>query len=171
MLKYMTPLPEIAFRTLLIYLVLLIGLRLTGKRQIGQMTPFDLVVLLLISNSVQSAMIGADTTLLGGVTAAATLLGGNYLLSHLRLKHPQIRVFSEGTPTVLAMEGKIIKENLIREEIDLQELEAAVREHGVKNINEVDLAVLEIDGTISVVPLDKPMVKPKHRLKGTHNRQ
>lgn len=161
---------EIILRTLFIYLVLLVGLRLTGKRQIGQMTPFDLVVLLLISNAVQNAMTGGDTTLLGGVAAASTLLIGNSILSYLRLKNAKIRVFSEGTPTVLVSGGKAMQENLKKEEIDAGELDAAIREHGVKNINEVDLAVLEIDGTISVVPLNKPMIKPRRHLRGVRNR-
>ena len=168
--NFMISILEIILRTLFIYLVILVGLRLTGKRQIGQMTPFDLVVLLLISNAVQNAMTGGDTTLLGGITAAVTLLVGNSILSYLRLKNSKIRVFSEGTPTVLVSDGRKIQENLKKEEIDAEELDAAVREHGVKNINEVDLAVLEIDGTISIVPLNKPMIKPKHHLRGICNR-
>lgn len=166
----MVSLIEISFRTLTIYLLLVTGLRLTGKRQIGQMTPSDLVMLLLIANAVQNAMTGGDVTLLGGIVAAITLLGGNFLISYLRLKNPKIRIFSEGTPTVLVTSGKIVKENLLKEEIDLPELETAVREHGVRDISDVDLAVLEIDGTISVVPLDKPMIKPKHHLKGVRNK-
>lgn len=161
---------EIIIRTLFIYLVILVGLRLTGKRQIGQMTPFDLVVLLLISNAVQNAMTGGDTTLLGGIAAAVTLLLGNSILSHLRLKNSKIRVFSEGTPTVLVSDGRKIQENLKKEEIDTEELDAAIREHGMRDINEVDLAVLEIDGTISVVPLNKPMIKPRRHLRGIRNR-
>jgi uncharacterized membrane protein YcaP (DUF421 family) len=166
----MTSLIEVSFRTLIIYFFLILGLRATGKRQIGQMTPADLVVLLLISNAVQNAMTGENSTLLGGLIAAATLLGANFILSLLRFKNSRVRFFSEGSPTVLVTRGKEVKENLVKEEINLPELEAAVREHGVKSVKDVDLAVLEIDGTISVVPLDKPMIKPRRHLRGIRNR-
>jgi uncharacterized membrane protein YcaP (DUF421 family) len=139
-------------RTLVIYLVILAGLRLSGKREIGQMTVFDLVVLLLIANAVQNAMVGPDTSLLGGILAALVLLGVNAAVARLRLTSPGLRRLVEGTPTLLVLHGEVVLEHMRREGIDQESLLAALREHGVSDINEVEMAVLEIDGSISVVP-------------------
>ncbi len=142
----------ITVRTLVIYLVILFGLRLSGKREIGQMTVFDLVVLLLISNAVQNAMVGPDTSLLGGILAALVLLIANALIARLRFSLPGLRRLVEGTPTLLVLHGKVVSEHMRREGIDSESLQAALREHGVSSIDEVEMAVLEIDGSISVVP-------------------
>jgi uncharacterized membrane protein YcaP (DUF421 family) len=139
-------------RTLAIYLVILAGLRLSGKREIGQMTVFDLVVLLLIANAVQNAMVGPDTSLLGGILAALVLLGVNAAVARLRLTSPGLRRLVEGSPTLLVLHGEVVLEHMRREGIDQESLLAALREHGVSDINEVEMAVLEIDGSISVVP-------------------
>jgi len=152
MLSLGTSVGSILLRCVAVYLVLLIGLRLAGKREIGQMTVFDLVVLLLISNAVQNAMVGPDTSLLGGLIAATVLLGINALLARLRLRSPLLRRAVEGSPTVLVMHGRVDLRAMEREGIDREELDAALREHGVADAAEVDLAVLETDGTISVVP-------------------
>jgi uncharacterized membrane protein YcaP (DUF421 family) len=143
----------IILRSLAIYLTVLIGLRLSGKREIGQMTVFDLVVLLLIANAVQNAMVGSDTSLLGGILAAVVLLFVNVLVARLRLNWPLFRRWVEGTPTLLILHGKVIPEHIQREGIDEETLLAALREHGVADIRDVDMAVLEIDGSISVVPV------------------
>ena len=157
-------------RTLIIYLVILVGLRLSGKREIGQMTVFDLVVLLLISNAVQNAMVGPDTSLLGGVLAALVLLLVNAIIARLRLTWPGMRRLVEGTPTLLVLHGKVVSEHMRREGIDPESLLAALREHGVSEISKVDMAVLEIDGSISVVPsggittrVKKPMKYLRHQ--------
>ena len=144
---------EIILRTIIVYLVILIGLRLAGKREIGQMTVFDLVVLLLIANAVQNAMVGSDTTLTGGLLAAVTLLAMNALIALLRLRSTKLRRLVEGTPTVLVLHGEVIQANLRHEGIDEQTLEASLREHGIEAVGDVDMAVLEIDGSISVVPM------------------
>ena len=158
----------IVIRTLVIYVIILVGLRLSGKREIGQMTVFDLVVLLLIANAVQNAMVGPDTTLLGGILAAIVLLLANGLVARMRLKWPQVRRLVDGTPTLLINHGDIIYEHLRREGVDKDTLMAALREHGLDNFNEVELAVLEVDGSISVVPIAslhaKKVVKPKSGL-------
>jgi uncharacterized membrane protein YcaP (DUF421 family) len=143
---------SIVLRTLAVYLAVLIGLRLAGKREIGQMTVFDLVVLLLIANAVQNAMVGPDTSLAGGILAAVVLLLVNALVARLRLNWPGFRRWVEGTPTLLVLHGEIITEHTRREGIDEETLLAALREHGVAEIREVEMAVLEIDGSISVVP-------------------
>jgi len=144
---------DIILRTFVIYLAILIGLRLAGKREIGQMTVFDLVVLLLISNAVQNAMVGQDTSLIGGILAAAVLLLLNSLVAQLRMRWPKLRRLVEGTPTLLVLRGEVIPDHLHREGIDQETLEAALREHGIKDLDDVEMAVLEIDGSISVVPV------------------
>ena len=153
---------EIIVRTTLIYLVILIGLRIAGKREIGQMTVFDLVVLLLIANGVQNAMVGQDTSLIGGVIAAMVLLVINGIVAQARMRSTTFRKIVEGTPTVLVSQGKAIDKNLHREGIDANGLEAAIREHGVANVEDVEIAVLETDGTISVVPKGQQVHRVHH---------
>jgi len=166
MLSLAAPIWDIVLRTGAVYLVTLIGLRLAGKREIGQMTVFDLVVLLLIANAVQNAMVGPDTSLLGGVIAAVVLLVLNWLVARLRLHSPRLRRLVEGAPTLLVLRGQVIAEHLIREGVDEDALNAALREHGVADIKDVAMAVLEIDGTISVVPADTKMQRTHVPLRG-----
>lgn len=147
---------EIILRSALIYLVLLAGLRLAGKREIGQLTVFDLVVLLLISNAVQNAMVGPDTSLPGGILAAVALLVVNALVNKLSVKSPRLRRWMEGSPTLLVLHGAAIPEHMRREGIDEDTLAAALREHGILEVSQVEMAVLEIDGSISVVPVGEP---------------
>jgi uncharacterized membrane protein YcaP (DUF421 family) len=139
-------------RTLIVYLALLIGLRLVGRRELGQMTPFDLVVILLIANSLQNAMVGPDTSVAGGLASAFTLLAANWILTRLRARIPWLRRVAEGEPILLVSGGKVLVESLRRSSIDLDDLEQAVREHGVATLAEVDTAVLEVDGTVSIIP-------------------
>ena len=152
MLTLAIPVWNIVLRTAVIYVVILIGLRLAGKREIGQMTVFDLVVLLLIANAVQNAMVGQDTSLAGGVLAAVVLLALNAAVARLRLRWPRLRRMVEGSPTLLVLHGEVMADHLRREGLDQETLEAALREHGVADLNDVEMAVLEIDGSISVVP-------------------
>lgn len=156
---------EIFIRTLVVYIVILIGLRLSGKREIGQMTAFDLVVLLLISNAVQNAMVGPDTSLIGGILAAAVLLLVNAVVARLRLRSPAVRRLVEGTPTLLVLHGKTISAHMQREGIDDETLLEAFREHGVSAISDVEMAVLEIDGSISIVPFGGSTTRTKKALK------
>lgn len=139
-------------RTLIVYLALLIGLRLVGRRELGQMTPFDLVVILLIANSLQNAMVGPDTSVTGGLASAFTLLAANWTLTRLRARIPWLRRVAEGEPILLVSGGKVLNEHLRRASIDLADLEQAVREHGVTTLSEVDTAILEVDGTVSIIP-------------------
>lgn len=144
---------DIVLRTAVVYLVILLGLRLAGKREIGQMTVFDLVVLLLIANAVQNAMVGPDTSLSGGLLAAIVLLVINSLVARLRLRWPVLRRVVEGSPTLLVLHGEVLTDHIKRERLDEETLEAALREHGVGDLSDVEMAVLEIDGSISVVPV------------------
>ncbi len=157
----------IALRAAIIYIIVLIGIRLTGKREVGQMTPFDLVLLVLIANAVQNAMVGPDTSVTGGLVAAGTLLMANALVSYLVWRYKKVRKLVEGTPTLLIHSGKIIKRNLAKEKVPTEALHQALREHGIEKIEEVKLAVLEIDGSISVLKNDEmpTAVKPHHHIR------
>ena len=146
---------QIALRTAVIYLVVLIGVRLSGKREVGQMTPFDLTLLLLISNSVQNAMTGPDTSLIGGVVAASTFLLLNYLVGTLSGSSRGFRRVVEGQPSLLVHDGKIIDSHMTKEHVSLDELHRALREHGIAQCSDVALAVLEVDGSISCLKYDE----------------
>jgi uncharacterized membrane protein YcaP (DUF421 family) len=158
---------EILVRTVVVYVALIAGFRLTGKRQIGQMAPFDLVVILLVANAVQNAMVGPDTSLVGGLIAAAALLSGNWLAARYVYQRPLFARFFEGQPAVLIADGKIVAPNVRREGVDMVELEQAAREHGIESLDHVKVAVLEVDGTISIVPIEAPTVRTKRRFR-TH---
>jgi uncharacterized membrane protein YcaP (DUF421 family) len=154
-----------ALRVALVYVGMLLLLRLAGKRTLGQMTPFDLLTLLLLSNAVQNAMIGPDNSLTGGLLAAAILL-----LLGRAVASSSLRQSLEGSPTILIRDGQILPEALRREGIQLEELEAALREHGVSTPEQVASAVLEIDGTISVVPMEGHGVRKVRHVKSSRNR-
>jgi uncharacterized membrane protein YcaP (DUF421 family) len=145
---------EIALRTGVIYCLVLIGIRISGKREVGQMTPFDLTLLLLLSNSVQNAMTGPDTSLLGGVVAATTLLLLNYLLADLSGWNRRFRKYVQGEPSLLVHDGVVMEAHMAKEHVSMDELERALREHGVATYKEAALAVLEVDGSISVLKYD-----------------
>jgi uncharacterized membrane protein YcaP (DUF421 family) len=146
---------QIVVRTGVIYLLVLIGVRLSGKREVGQMTPFDLTLLLLLSNSVQNAMTGPDTSLLGGAVAAATLLVLNYLVADVSGASKRFRRLIEGQPTLLVHDGTIIEPHMAREHVSMDELHRALREHGINGCDQVALAVLEVDGSISCLKYDE----------------
>ena len=158
---------EIVLRTSVVYVLVLLGIRLTGKREVGQMTPFDLTLLLLISNSVQNAMTGPDTSLMGGVVAALVLLLLNYLLAEVSGLNRRFRRFIQGSPTLLIHNGELITAHCAKEHVSSDEVERALREHGVSCTQDVALAVLEVDGSISVLKYDDvpDHLKPHRRLK------
>lgn len=159
----------IVLRTFVIYLVVLIGVRLSGKREVGQMTPFDLTLLLLLSNSVQNAMTGPDNSLLGGVAAAVTLLLMNYLVAELAGTNRRFRKFVEGQPSLLVHDGKVIHSHMAKEHVSMDQLERAMREHGICAYNEIALAVLEVDGSISCLKYDD--LKPTAQTHLVHQRR
>src|SRR5271156_6341466 len=149
---------EVALRTTVVYIVVLAGVRLSGKREVGQMTPFDLTLLLLISNAVQNAMTGSDTSLLGGVVAAATLLLLNYLIAEISGGNRRFRKFVQGQPSLLVHDGEVISSHMAKEHVSMDELHRALREHGIASCKDVALAVLEVDGSISCLKYDE--IKP-----------
>jgi uncharacterized membrane protein YcaP (DUF421 family) len=159
---------QIALRTGAIYLVVLIGVRLSGKREVGQMTPFDLTLLLLLSNSVQNAMTGPDTSVAGGIVAACTLLLLNYAVADVSGRNRRVRKFVEGQPTLLVHDGKLIDAHMVKERVSMDELERALREHGIPTYHEVALAVLEVDGSISCLKYDE--IKPTANTHLAHRR-
>src|SRR5438046_6436609 len=146
---------EIAARTAVIYGVVLIGVRISGKREVGQMTPFDLTLLLLISNAVQNAMTGPDTSLFGGVVAAGTLLLLYYFVAELSCANRRFRRFVQGQPSLLVHDGQVIASHMAKEHVSMDELQRALREHGINSYHDVALAVLEVDGSISCLKYDE----------------
>jgi uncharacterized membrane protein YcaP (DUF421 family) len=156
---------SIVARTAIVYVALLLGLRLAGKRELGQMTPFDLVVILLVANAVQNAMVGPDTSVTGGLIAAGVLIAGNYGVAEARERLPWLRRAVEGTPTLLINNGKFVTQHLRREGIDEDEVLMAIREHGVADVGDVRMAVLEMDGSISIVPADAKAVRTRKHVR------
>jgi uncharacterized membrane protein YcaP (DUF421 family) len=161
---------EIAIRTSVVYVLVLIGIRLTGKREVGQMTPFDLTLLLLLSNSVQNAMTGPDTSLAGGAVAALVLLTLNFLLAEVSGLNRGFRKMVQGSPTLLVHNGECVTTHMAKEHVSMDELNRALREHGVACIGDAALAVLEVDGSISVLKYDDvpDQVRPQKRLRFLH---
>ena len=139
-------------RSIAVYLFLLAAFRLTGKRQVGQFTPFDLVVLLIISNVLQNAAIGNDNSLGGGLIGAAVILLLNWGVAEISYRSKRARRVIEATPTILIHNGRVLRDNLRRERITIEELRAALRRNGVIDPTEVRFAVLEETGNVSVIP-------------------
>jgi len=145
------PLAEKVARTLAVYVFLLIGLRLAGKRELGQLNAFDLVVLLLLSNTVQNAMIGSDNSLSGGIIGAAVLLLTNYLAVRFLYRHPMLDRLVEGDPDLLIRGGRVLDHRLQRELITREELIAAARRQGFSHLSEIETCRLEVGGALSFV--------------------
>ena len=144
-------LAEKLLRTIVVYFFLLSALRLAGKRELGQLNQFDLVVLLLLSNTVQNAIIGPDNTLTGGLIGAATLLAINGIVVHFLYSHPKLEALVAGSPDCLISDGKILEENLRKETITKAELELAARKQGFDSLDEVKTARLEVGGALTFV--------------------
>jgi uncharacterized membrane protein YcaP (DUF421 family) len=164
---------DVALRTSIVYLALLLGLRLTGTRQLGQMSTFDLVLLLIISNAVQNAMVGPDTSLAGGLVAAGVLIGWHRVIQWWRFRSRAVARLIAGEGIMLIHSGRILQEHCVRAGITRDELLQALREHGVASVDDVMLAVLEPDGAISVVRYDdiKPGERPHHRIRAIRRNQ
>lgn len=153
-------------RSLVVYAVVLVGLRLGGRRELGQLTPFDLVLVLLVANAVQNAMVGSDTTLAGGLIAAATLFTVNAVVARLRLRVPGLRRLVQGDPVVLVQRGEWLDDALRAQGLTRDDVLAALREHGeVADVSQVELAVLEADGTVSVVPMTAAVHRSRRRMR------
>jgi uncharacterized membrane protein YcaP (DUF421 family) len=142
----------IVLRTLVVYAFILVGFRLTGKRDLGQLGPFDLALILLIANAVQNAMVGPDTSLVGGLVAAGALLLANHGFGLAAARSRRFERALQGRAKLLIYRGKAHPEALATERISHDDLLQALREHGCSTVEQCRLAVLEVDGTISVVP-------------------
>lgn len=157
------PVIEKMFRPIVIYAFLIIGLRLSGKRQLAQLNPFDLVVLMTLANTVQNAIIGDDTTLTGGIIGAGTLLVVNYAVVRFLYSHRKIDHLIEGSPDVLIGDGQVRKDRLKKEFITLEELRAAAHRQGFASLDEVERAVLEPGGTLSFIRKGPEPEDARHR--------
>src|SRR5437660_8092422 len=145
------PWTHLVLRAVIIYVVFFIGLRLFGKRELGQFTTFDLVLVLLVANALQPAMTGPDSSITGGAVIVATLLVFNRGVAMLRSRWPAFDRLVEPPPTLLVHDGDLVKQNLEKEGLSVDDVEMAVREQGLDKMGDVGLAVLENDGSISVV--------------------
>ena len=148
------PYLHVIISTAVIYIFITVAIRIFGKKELAQLSVLDLVFVLLISNAVQNAMVGSDTTLQGGILAAITLFLLNYAFKHLLFRSQRLTKLMEGEPLILVSEGKVNDKNLRDMQITTDELLEAIREHGVKGIHEVNLAILEVDGNISILSND-----------------
>ncbi len=145
---------DIVVRCLTIYLVMIVGLRLFGKRELGQMTIFDLVLVLLVANAVQPAMTGPDSSLFGGLLIIGTLLAVNWTVGQGRLHSPLLRQILQPSSKVLASGGRWNPGALSSQGLDIEDADEALREHGVEDVSQTTRVELEPDGSISVVAKD-----------------
>jgi uncharacterized membrane protein YcaP (DUF421 family) len=141
-------------RTAIVLVWLAVGFRLLGKRHVAQMNVYDLVFIMCLANAVQNAMTAGKGELSVGLTSAAVLIAAGRLLSELFVRAPKLERQFVGTPTPLISNGRVIVHNLHREGVSRSELRAALRQHGLQRPEQVKLAVLEVDGTLSVVPIE-----------------
>jgi uncharacterized membrane protein YcaP (DUF421 family) len=145
---------RIVASSIIIYLFIIVAIRLFGKKELAQLSVIDLVFILLISNAVQNAMVLGDNSLTGGMVAAGTLFLLNYVLKFLQYRFPSFSKVLQGDAVMLVYNGRIIESHMRVAKITTDELMEAIREHGVSKISEVDLAILEVDGNISVLSDD-----------------
>ncbi len=142
----------VAGKAAAIYIALLVGMRLLGRRQMGQMSVYDLILIVIVGNAVQNALLGNDTTLAGGLISALALLLLNRGLSTLAVRSPTVEHLVIGEPMLIVKEGHPLRRAMRKEGVTKEELMGAVREHGVRTLEEVKLGVLEVDGSITIVP-------------------
>jgi uncharacterized membrane protein YcaP (DUF421 family) len=142
---------ELIVRSAVVYIFLMVILRITGKRQVGQLAPFDLVLLLVLSNAVQNSMNGGDNSLVGGLISALTLIAINYSIGFATFRSKRLEAIIEGRPQVLIHNGKLFEDVMAKAQLTHHELEAALRQGGCGSIGECHSAILENNGTISVV--------------------
>jgi uncharacterized membrane protein YcaP (DUF421 family) len=145
-----TGVPELILRAVLVYAAVFLLLRIVGKKHVGELAPFDLVVLLILSESVNGALIAEDTSVTAGLIVASTLFGVNQLVGYLSSRRKGLERFFEGTPKILVRNGKVCADVLKKEQITHSELVEALRREGCSSLTKVRYAVLENDGAISI---------------------
>lgn len=148
------PYLHVVISSAVVYIFITLAIRIFGKKELAQLSVLDIVFVLLISNAVQNAMVGSDTSLLGGLLAAATLFALNFVFKYLLFRSKKFSHMLEGEPVILVSDGKVKDKNLRKMEISTDELIEAVHEHGVQSIRDVNLAILEVDGNISIMSND-----------------
>ncbi len=156
---------QIIFSAIAVYVFLILAIRLFGKKELSQLSVFDLVFILLISNAVQNAMVLGDNSLIGGLLAALALFAINYAMKYLQYSFPGFGKALQGDPVMLVYQGEILESHLKLAKITRDEVLEAIREHGVPSEKEVDIAILEVDGNISVLSKSYS-AKSSHRHKG-----
>lgn len=161
----MNPYLDITLRSVAVYFFMIIALRIFGKKELSQLNTADVILILLISNSVQNAMVGANTSLYGGLIAAFSLFVINYLFKKVMLKSKFIKELIQDKPEVLIHNGKIEFKTLARLGITWEELEEAMREHGIEYYKDVKLAIFEIDGNISIISGNENLKQTHHKRK------
>ena len=152
MLTIAVPWWELVLRAVVVYLFLLALLRLTGKRQIGQLSPFDLVLLLILSNAVQNSMNAGDNSLIGGLISALVLILLNYGVGLLTFRSRKLESVIEGRPQLLIRHGELYEDIMRKNQLTRQEIDAVLRQHGITSLKDVRIAMLEDNGSISVLP-------------------
>lgn len=158
----MAPYLEIIIRSAAVYVFMITAIRLFGKKELSQLSTTDLVFIVLISNSVQNAMVGADSSLQGGLVAALVLFTLNYVLKLVMYRSQSFKNILEDKPVILIHGGKLDTDHLYRERITMDELEQAIREHGLDNYKQVKLAIMEVDGNISVISEEDSHLRHTH---------
>jgi uncharacterized membrane protein YcaP (DUF421 family) len=164
----MNPYLDIVIRSAVVYLFMIIALRIFGKKELSQLNTADVILILLISNSVQNAMVGNNTTLWGGLAAATVLFVINFILKKLMYKYKKISDFMVEKPEILIHNGTLDFKSCSKLNITSDELKEAMREHGVENFKDVKLAMLEIDGNISIVTGDQTLKQTHYKRKKNH---
>jgi uncharacterized membrane protein YcaP (DUF421 family) len=157
------PILEKILRPIIVYAFLVIGLRLAGKRELAQLNPFDLVVLLTLSNAVQNAIIGDDNSVTGGIIGGATLLVVNYIVVRSLANHQRLKEFVAGQPDELISHGNVQADHLKKELITMPELEEAARKQGFESLAEVDCAELEPSGAIAFIAKEPTPEEARHQ--------
>jgi len=156
----------VAGKTAAIYVFLIVGLRLLGKRELGQMSLHDVVLIVVLGNAVQNAMLGGDNTLGGGLVAAGVLLLLNRVVNVVLARSRRVERFLSGEPVLIVHDGHVLRGAMSREGVTIEQLHAALREHGIASVGEVHMCVLEVDGTMSVVPRQASVLKTRRHYRG-----
>jgi uncharacterized membrane protein YcaP (DUF421 family) len=160
---------DIAFRSSCVYIFMIVAFRLFGKRELSQLSIADLALIILISNAVQNAMVGPSTSLIGGITAATVLFCLNMALGYLMFRFKNVRTLVQSEPMTLIADGKIVQSHMDKAMLTEDELDAAIREHGLNSVKEVKFAILEADGNISIISgEDHKLRRTQYRRKRKH---
>nr|WP_315208200.1 YetF domain-containing protein [uncultured Flavobacterium sp.] len=159
---------DIILRSTAVYLFMVIALRLFGKKELSQLNTADVILILLISNSVQNAMVGNNTSLYGGIAAATVLFTINFILKKLMYKYPKFSDFMQEKPEILIHNGNLDFKNLSKLNITSDELKEAMREHGIEYFKDVKLAMLEIDGNISIISGENNLRQTHYKRRRIH---